>query len=142
MFGQSDVQRVEHNVGNGSDINTLNVWGCSDMEKESVPGAEDTRKYNIGGEVVNSSELMGKQRIFENQHFSSPPSKKISQSVATFRKMSLASSEKGGRGVAEPNGVTASEIQYQKKQENKHDVVVVQTQNWRQKLLAFRAENP
>ena len=88
---------------------------------------------------------MGEHRSFENQHLSSRTSKKISQksqSVATFRKMILTSSEKGGRGVAEPNGVTASEIQYQKKQENKHDVVVVQTQNWRQKLLAFRAENP
>ena len=71
MFGQSDVQGVEHDVGNGSDINTLNMWGCSDMEKESVPGAEDTRKYNIGGEGVNSRKLMGEHRIFENQHLKS-----------------------------------------------------------------------
>ena len=44
VFGQSDVQRVEYNVGNGSDINTLNMWGGSDMEKDPVPRSRRHKK--------------------------------------------------------------------------------------------------
>ena len=130
---------MEHELGNVGSIKLLNT---SEMEKEPVPGAEGIGKYELGGEGVNSSKLRGEHRIFENPHFSSPTSKKISeksQSVARVRKIFLASSEKGGGGENETDGVIVSDIQNIKKQENTH-VVAVKPQNWRQKLLAFRAE--
>ena len=83
--------------------------------------------------------LKGEHR-FATTHFSSPTSKKFiqkSRSVANIRKMFTSSLDNGGGGSASDIGEPKSENQ-NVKEEN----IPVQDhpQNWRQKLLVFRAE--
>ena len=120
------------------------------MRKHGVPGAEGiivikTTICQSGGEgwvKIDSKMLKGEHRITESQNFSSPTSKKViqkSRSVASIRKVFASSSDmKGGGGAANVNGRPISEKQKQNIKEN--TLVLGQSQNWRQKLLAYRAE--
>ena len=152
MCSQSDGQGVS-GVKPGSEyshqsekVRVLQV-NTADIRKPVVPGAEEkciikTLICQKGGEGVSTQDLeklKGEHR-FATTHFSSPTSKKFiqkSRSVANIRKMFTSSLDKGGGGSASVIGETKSESQ----NVNEENIPVQDhPQNWRQKLLVFRAE--
>ena len=89
---------------------------------------------------LNSEMLTGEHRINKSENFSSPTSKKVikkSRSVASIRKIITLSSDIKGGGAAIVKGGPISEKQQNIKE---NTLVHGQSQNWRQKLLAYRAE--